>query len=86
MQDRSWRVRAVFAEKFAEFQAVFSNDVTKLELVPMLVRLLQDPEAEVKIHAINRLPEIGSTLSSSERQVIVLTNVIPHLGEIVSDT
>ena len=85
-QDRSWRVRGVFAEKFADFQAVLGSDLTKVELVPMLVKLLQDPEAEVKIQSINRLPEVGSNLSAAERQVIVLTNVVPHLQELVTDT
>ena len=85
-QDRSWRVRGVFADKFVAFQTAFGNDVTKLELVPMLVRLLQDPEAEVKISAINRLPEIGTSLSGADRQILVLTNVVPHLSELVPDT
>jgi serine/threonine-protein phosphatase 2A regulatory subunit A len=51
-KDRSWKVRNATAEAFSEAQAAVSPDVMKAELVPVLVRLLRDQEAEVRTHAV----------------------------------
>ncbi len=40
-KDRSWRVRAVIAEKWSELQACFGPELTRSDLTPMLSRLLQ---------------------------------------------
>jgi hypothetical protein len=85
-KDRSWRVRAVIAEKFVALQSALPNDFVKLELVPMLVRLLQDPEAEVKTQATNRLPDVGAPLPPADRSLIIITNIIPRISELCTDT
>ncbi len=46
-QDRSWRVRGVVAEKYTEFQAGFTEDVIKSDLIGLLVKLFHDAEPEV---------------------------------------
>lgn len=52
----------------------------------MLVRLLQDPEAEVKTQATNRIPTAGAPLPAAERQLMVITNIIPRITELSIDT
>lgn len=85
-KDRSWRVRYVVAEKYAPLQAALGPDVSKSELVPMLVRLLQDPEAEVRTQAGLRLPDIGVNMTSADRQVVLTTNILPHVTQLCADT
>jgi len=45
--DLSWRVRYVFAERFADLQAAFGQPLAK-EMLPAFVRLLDDSEPEVR--------------------------------------
>lgn len=84
-KDRSWRVRYVIAEKWTSLQASLGASLCKTELVPMIVRLLQDQEAEVRTQACFRLPDIGTILSDVDRKVVVSTNVLPNVHELCSD-
>lgn len=85
LQDRSWKVRNAVAEAFKDQQQVVSPDVVKAELVPILRRLLQDQEAEVRTHAVQQLPHVGEHLPASERQVIIVTNLMAPITDICGD-
>ncbi len=84
-KDRSWRVRCVVAEKWAELQKSFGPDITRTDLVSMLVRLLQDQEPEVRSQTVARLPDIGLEMPAAERAVLVSTSILPHVTELCGD-
>lgn len=54
--------------------------------MPILRRLLQDPEAEVRTHAIFQLPHIGELLPAADRQTMLLTNLMAPIVDIVGDS
>lgn len=85
-KDRSWRVRHVVAEKFCEFQEALGADIARAELIPLYSRLLQDQEAEVRTQAVLRLPNVGAEFEASDRQLILTTNILPHIVELCSDS
>eukprot|EP00730_Choanoeca_flexa_P017007 TRINITY_DN8132_c0_g1_i2.p1 TRINITY_DN8132_c0_g1~~TRINITY_DN8132_c0_g1_i2.p1 ORF type:complete len:582 (+),score=168.35 TRINITY_DN8132_c0_g1_i2:142-1887(+) len=84
-KDRSWKVRNAVAEAYTDAQKVSSADRVKAELVPVLVRLIRDQEAEVRTHAIFQLPNVGADMTPAERQTIVLTNFMAHVADIAGD-
>ena len=49
-QDKSWRVRYVVATHFCDLVPSVGEDVTKLEMLPTFVRLLQDAQALDRSH------------------------------------
>ena len=53
--------------------------------MPILRRLLQDPEAEVRTHAIFQLPTVGENLPSADRQTMLLTNLMAPITDLVGD-
>lgn len=55
-QDKSWRVRYMVAEQFAELSEALGPEITRAELVPAFVRLLRDTEAEVDGSPFSLLP------------------------------
>lgn len=54
--------------------------------MPILRRLLQDPEAEVRTRAIFQLPTVGEHLPSADRQVMLLTNLMAPVTDLVGDS
>jgi serine/threonine-protein phosphatase 2A regulatory subunit A len=66
-------------------QDVVSVEVLKAELMPVLSRLLQDQEAEVRTRAIFQVEHVGVALSQADKEVIIITNVVPHLKGISED-
>lgn len=84
-KDRSWRVRYVVAEKHSELEQVLGKEIARTELTPMLVRLLQDQEKEVRTQAALRVPTICKDLDLADRQTIINTNVIRHVTDLCSD-
>ena len=84
-KDRSWRVRCVIAEKWAELQKSFGPDIARTDLVPMLVRLLQDQEPEVRSQTVARLPDVGADMPAAERAQLVSTSILPHVTELCGD-
>eukprot|EP00049_Salpingoeca_infusionum_P017508 m.353227 g.353227 ORF g.353227 m.353227 type:complete len:595 (-) comp16714_c0_seq1:243-2027(-) len=84
-KDRSWKVRSASAELFNALQDVVSPDTLKAELMPVLSRLLQDQEAEVRTKAIFQVPNVGRTLAQIDKETIIVTNVVPHLKKLADD-
>jgi serine/threonine-protein phosphatase 2A regulatory subunit A len=84
-KDRSWRVRYVVAEKYSELETVLGNELSRTEMAPMLVRLLQDQEKEVRTQAALRVPHICKGLDLVDRQTIITTNVMRHVTELCAD-
>jgi serine/threonine-protein phosphatase 2A regulatory subunit A len=84
-RDKSWRVRYVVGDKYHDIEAAFAPDVIKLEVIPLLNRLLGDTEAEVRTQAVFRIPRVGERLPDSERATIIGTSVMPHIVEVCND-
>jgi serine/threonine-protein phosphatase 2A regulatory subunit A len=84
-KDRSWRVRYVVAEKWTELQSTLGPSVTKVDLVPILGRLLGDQEAEVRTQASFRISDVAVNLPLVDRQIVISTNILPHLAELCVD-
>eukprot|EP00053_Salpingoeca_punica_P008543 m.76559 g.76559 ORF g.76559 m.76559 type:complete len:581 (+) comp14642_c0_seq1:206-1948(+) len=84
-KDRSWRVRFVVAEKWTELQSSLGPNVTKVDLVPILGRLLGDQEAEVRTQASFRISDVAVNLPLPDRQVVISTNILPRLAELCVD-
>ena len=55
IDDKSWRVRYMVAEKLTDIQSAIGEDMSLSELVPAYVNLLKDPEGEVRCAAAQRL-------------------------------
>ena len=83
-RDRSWRVRSVLAEQWPELQRIFGPEVTKAELVAMLMGLLQDQEAEVRAQATLRLTAVGAELDAGERRQLFVS-IMPKIAEVCVD-
>eukprot|EP00054_Salpingoeca_dolichothecata_P012208 m.67806 g.67806 ORF g.67806 m.67806 type:complete len:581 (-) comp19837_c1_seq1:140-1882(-) len=84
-KDRSWRVRYVVADKYLELQEAVGADVAKADLIPILSRLLQDQEAEVRTQAILKLPEVAKGCSADDRSAVFSSSIMPHVGELCAD-
>jgi len=84
-KDRSWRVRYVVAEKHSELEKVLGKEIARAELTPMLVRLLQDQEKEVRTQAALRVPFVCAELDAADRQTIINTNIVRHVTDLCSD-
>lgn len=85
IDDKSWRVRYVVADKFVELQHAVGSEITKNELVSAFGNLLKDTEAEVRAAAASKVKEFSNNLPADSREAIIMTNVLPHVKELVND-
>ncbi|OMJ76495.1 hypothetical protein SteCoe_24117 [Stentor coeruleus] len=79
--DKSWKVRYHFAQKFPVVAEALGRDITESSLIQTFVQLLRDNEADVKTTALDSLK---STLHFISRDR-VQTLVFPIIESIVSD-
>ena len=71
-EDKSWKVRLVFAKNFAAFAESFGKEITDSSLIQTFKMLLEDSESEVKHAAINNISECLKNLSSEKIQNLIL--------------
>ena len=81
-RDKSWRVRYVVAEHFCALVERLGVDVTRVEMVPTYVALLQDNEAEVRTAAAFNSTSFAAMLLAET----VLTHLLPCYRELSSDS
>ena len=81
-RDKSWRVRYVVAENFCALVERLGVDVTRVEMVPTFVALLQDGEAEVRTAAAFNSTSFAAMLLSET----VLTHMLPCYRDLSNDT
>lgn len=79
--DKSWKVRYHFAQKFPAVAEALGKDITESSLIQTFVQLLRDNEADVKTTALDSLK---STLHFISRDR-VQTLVFPTIEAIVAD-
>ena len=63
-QDSSWRVRYMVADKLADLCTSFGVRMTWKNIIPYYVRLLKDPEPEVRTASAYKLSDIARALFS----------------------
>ena len=81
-EDKSWKVRIHFAEKFPDLAESFGRDVTENSLIQTLAQLLKDPEADVRAVCLHSLQVTLKTISTEKVQTLVC----PQLSTIAQDT
>lgn len=79
--DKSWKVRYHFAQKFPQIAESLGREITESSLIQTLVQLLRDNEADVKTVALDSL-RLTLQFISRDR---VQTLVFPPIEAIVSD-
>jgi serine/threonine-protein phosphatase 2A regulatory subunit A len=81
MDDKSWRVRYLVAEKLPEFAAIMSPEQRSGVLVSGMTKFLQDNEPEVRTGACRRLVDFCKLISPED----ILAHIIPTLSPLISD-
>lgn len=88
IQDPSWRVRYVLADKIIDLQAAVDTAVSDQHLLPAFVKLLDDNEAEVrgcaarKVRLTQRVQEGGWAVGKTgDRPVVRMLEYAHQLAE-----
>ena len=85
IDDKSWRVRYVVADKFVELQESVGPEITKLELVSAFGSLLKDTEAEVRAAAASKIKDFCRNLAVESRETVIMQHILPHVKDLVND-
>ncbi|CAJ0928846.1 unnamed protein product, partial [Mesorhabditis belari] len=87
IEDKSWRVRYMVAEKFVELQNALGgmDESTVNELVGYFTNLLKDAEGEVRGAAAQRIEGFCKTLPEAFREQAIINHILPVIKELVSD-
>ncbi|GAB5577064.1 serine/threonine-protein phosphatase 2A 65 kDa regulatory subunit A beta isoform isoform X4 [Prionailurus iriomotensis] len=85
-EDKSWRVRYMVADKFSELQKAVGPKITLNDLIPAFQNLLKDCEAEVRAAAAHKVKELCENLPTEGRETIIMSQILPYIKELVSDT
>lgn len=82
MQDKSWRVRYNVAAQMVPLCEALGPDLTRAELVPAYVKLLEDTEAEVRIAAAGKVAAFSKMLTPT----LIVSQVVPRVKELANDS
>ncbi|XP_069856432.1 serine/threonine-protein phosphatase 2A 65 kDa regulatory subunit A alpha isoform-like [Dipodomys merriami] len=66
-------------------QKAVGPEITKTDLVPAFQNLMKDCEAEVRAAASNKVKEFCKNLSADCREIVIMTQILPCIKELVSD-
>lgn len=80
-EDKSWKVRYHFGQKFPEIAESLGREITESSLIQTLVQLLQDPESDVKSISLTSLQSTFRFISRDRVQALVF----PAIESIISD-
>ncbi|RMZ82741.1 hypothetical protein DV738_g1563, partial [Chaetothyriales sp. CBS 135597] len=81
IEDKSWRVRYMVAEKFEKIALAVNDEVVTRDLVPAFVKLLKDSEAEVRTAIASQIPGFCRLL---DRETL-LNEIMTSIEDLVSD-
>ncbi|RMZ92231.1 hypothetical protein DV736_g528, partial [Chaetothyriales sp. CBS 134916] len=81
IEDKSWRVRYMVAEKFEKIALAVNEEVVTRDLVPAFVKLLKDSEAEVRTAIASQIPGFCRLL---DRETL-LNEIMTSIEDLVSD-
>jgi serine/threonine-protein phosphatase 2A regulatory subunit A len=84
INDPSWRVRYMVADRFDSLAANFSSEQYTLKLVPHLISLMKDNEAEVRKAISKQLPNFAAIVNKFDN-TIVLKELVPVVNQLAVD-
>ncbi|QPG76512.1 hypothetical protein FOA43_003901 [Brettanomyces nanus] len=84
INDPSWRVRYMVADRFDKLAQNFNDDSYTLKLVPNLLSLMKDNEAEVRKAISTQLPGFCSLANKADRS-IMLEDIVPVISQLSMD-
>ena len=79
--DNSYRVRWSVASHVAELGEAFGAEVTELKLLPLMQKLLQDPEAETRSIAAGSCEGFAKLITVDS----IVKNILPSIQSLVAD-
>ncbi|KAF2721238.1 MgPP2AregA, protein phosphatase 2A regulatory alpha sub-unit [Polychaeton citri CBS 116435] len=82
IEDKSWRVRYMVADRFEKLAKAVDEEVVARDLVPAFVKLLKDTEAEVRSAIAGQIPGFCQLV---DRQAL-LRDIMPAIEELVTDS
>jgi len=82
MEDKSWRVRYMIADRFEKIAKAVDDEVVSRDLVPAFVKLLKDTEAEVRTAIAGQIPGFCGLID----RTVVLNDIMSSIEDLVSDT
>jgi serine/threonine-protein phosphatase 2A regulatory subunit A len=84
INDPSWRVRYMVAERFDQLSINFNNENFTLKLVPNIISLMKDNEAEVRKAISKQLPTFSKLVNNYDNS-IVLKEIVPIVNQLSMD-
>ncbi|KAF4123270.1 serine/threonine-protein phosphatase 2A regulatory subunit A [Geosmithia morbida] len=82
IEDKSWRVRYMIADRFEKMAKAVDDEVVSRDLVPAFVKLLKDNEAEVRTAIAGQIPGFCALVDRS----VLLGDIISSIEDLVSDS
>ncbi|KAG6005472.1 hypothetical protein E4U54_000335 [Claviceps lovelessii] len=82
IEDKSWRVRYMIADRFEKIAKAVDEEVVSRDLVPAFVKLLKDNEAEVRTAIAGQIPGFCALVDRST----LLNNIMSSVEDLVSDS
>ncbi|KID89175.1 protein phosphatase PP2A regulatory subunit A, partial [Metarhizium majus ARSEF 297] len=82
IDDKSWRVRYMIADRFEKIAKAVDEEVVSRDLVPAFVKLLKDNEAEVRTAIAGQIPGFCALVERST----LLNDIMSSVEDLVSDS
>ncbi|KAF5018367.1 hypothetical protein F66182_9654 [Fusarium sp. NRRL 66182] len=82
IEDKSWRVRYMIADRFEKIAKAVDEEVVSRDLVPAFVKLLKDNEAEVRTAIAGQIPGFCALVD----RTVLLNDIMGSIEDLVSDT
>ncbi|KAK5988858.1 Protein phosphatase PP2A regulatory subunit A [Cladobotryum mycophilum] len=82
IEDKSWRVRYMIADRFEKIAKAVDEEVVSRDLVPAFVKLLKDNEAEVRTAIAGQIPGFCALVDRD----VLLNDIMSTIEDLVSDT
>ncbi|OLN81806.1 Protein phosphatase PP2A regulatory subunit A [Colletotrichum chlorophyti] len=82
IEDKSWRVRYMIADRFEKISKAVDEEVVSRDLVPSFVKLLKDNEAEVRTAIAGQIPGFCALVDRN----VLLNDIMSSVEDLVSDT
>ncbi|GJN66706.1 protein phosphatase PP2A regulatory subunit A [Purpureocillium lilacinum] len=82
IEDKSWRVRYMIADRFEKIAKAVDEEVVSRDLVPAFVKLLKDNEAEVRTAIAGQIPGFCALVDRNT----LLNDIMGSIEDLVSDT
>ncbi|KAI3401238.1 hypothetical protein diail_11944 [Diaporthe ilicicola] len=82
IEDKSWRVRYMIADRFEKIAKAVDEEVVARDLVPSFVKLLKDNEAEVRTAIAGQIPGFCALVE----RTTLLNDIMGSVEDLVSDS